>query len=107
MKSILALFALMVLAQCHHFKLPKPGEPLRNDIDERQRRLDAERLNVSSDSSHRYTDPNAQAAFDAGYSAGYLDHQRGKTSDPDAHLSRAHADHRAAFVNGYESGYAK
>ena len=79
MRFLLALTTLVLLAQCKTFHLPKPGDPVANDIDERSRREDAAR---PRDATERFSDPKAQSAFDDGYAAGFLDHHVARTPIP-------------------------
>lgn len=107
MKRLLTLVALLLLAQCKTFHLPNPGEPVAANIDEREALRDAMRDEREANDGPRYTDPAQQQAFDDGYAAGFLDHQRGKPSDPDAHLGKINAARRDAFTAGYLAGFAK
>lgn len=104
MKRIAVLLALLLLAQCKTFHLPKPGDPVRPDIDERAALRDA--LREENESPH-YDDTKLQQAFENGYSAGFLDHWRGKISDPEASAGSIPQAQRAAFTAGYLAGFAK
>ena len=107
MRFVLALSMLLLLAQCKTSHLPKPGEPVRADIDERAERRDAFRQESEADEGPRYSDPRQQAAFEEGYAAGFLDHQRGRLSDPEASLGKIAPAHRDAFTAGYHAGFSK
>jgi hypothetical protein len=107
MKRFLSLLAIITLSQCNGFNLPKPGEPVRNDIDERSGYRDEAGRAAAIEADNRYPDAEAQSAFDLGYSIGYLDKQRGKPSDPEPHMGRANPTYRTPFVAGYVAGFNK
>jgi len=107
MRFVFSLSMLLLLAQCKTSHLPKPGEPVRADIDERAELRDALRQERESDEGPRYSDPALQAAFEEGYAAGFVDHQRGRLSDPDGHAGKIAPAHRDAFVAGYLAGFSK
>lgn len=104
---LLSFAMLLLLVQCKTSHLPKPGEPVRADIDERGELRDALRQEREADDGPRYSDPALQAAFEEGYAAGFLDHQRGRLSDPDASVGKIAPIHRDAFVAGYLAGFSK
>lgn len=108
MKLLLAMLAILALAQCRTTsKLPPPGEPVRKDLDERWRAKEAAKEKADGEKPVTFPDPNDQKAYDAGYEAGFIDHHRSGTSDPEPHMTGLDPLHRNAFISGYTAGFAK